>query len=262
MEIMDDGKMYYIFSKSHIRSFCVAGSNNILFLGAKIMRKITILLLFLSMTSPTWGAVSTRVCLADGTPLEPIEVNLPIIKYPDIMVGTKLTIIVDSNVAEYWWGGALVTEETDILYGRNCDEYECPGSCLPAAGDFAYTVRIEYPGYGFEFCGGEEPNEGDWFIFDYSAKDIGNCNVAFYDYDVSVTEPVYILTFNHVRTRDFDQDTEVDFRDYAILASHWQETDCNAPNSNWCEGTDLDINGSIDVNDLMLFCEYWLEKTE
>jgi len=226
------------------------------------MKKKTILLLFFCMTSPTLGAVSTKVYLSDGnTPLELADPNIPFV-YRDVMVGTRLTIIVDSNVAEYWYGGALVTEETDILYGRGCDGLECSGSCLPAAGDFAYVVEIEYPGYGFEFYGGEEPNVGDWFIFDYNAKDIGNCNVAFYDYDVSVTEPVYILTFNHVRTRDFDQDTEVDFRDYAILASHWQETDCNAPNSNWCEGTDLDINGSIDVNDLMLFCEYWLERTE
>jgi hypothetical protein len=117
---------------------------------------------------------------------------------------------------------------------------------LPAAGEFASAVRIEYPGYGFEFYGGEEPNVGDWFIFDYNAKDIGNCNVAFYDYDVSVTEPVY-LTFNHVRTRDFNSDTKVDFRDFSVFASYWQVTDCN---------------GDVDSNDLMLFVEYWLERTE
>jgi hypothetical protein len=224
------------------------------------MKKITILLLFFCTTSPTWGEVSTRVCLSDGnTPLELADPCIPFV-YRDVMVGTRLTIIVDSNVAEYWYGGALVTEETDILYGRGCDGLECSGSCLPAAGEFASAVRIEYPGYGFEFYGGEEPNVGDWFIFDYNAKDIGNCNVAFYDYDVSVTEPVYILTFNHVRTRDFNNDTKVDFRDFAVLASYWQVTACNDPG--WCQGTDLDIDGDVDSNDLMLFVEYWLEKTE
>jgi len=224
------------------------------------MKKIAILLLFFSTTLPTWGAVSTRVCLSDGnTPLELADPNIPFV-YRDVMVGTRLTIIVDSNVAEYWYGGALVTEETDILYGRGCDGLECSGSCLPAAGDFAYVVEIEYPGYGFEFYGGEEPNVGDWFIFDYNAKDIGNCNVAFYDYDVSETEPVHTLTFHHVRTRDFDGNTQVDFADFAVLAFYWQEVNCGDAND--CEGTDLDINGSVDVNDLMLFCEYWLEKTE
>jgi hypothetical protein len=225
------------------------------------MKKITILLLFLCMTSPAVGAVSTRVCLSDGnTPLELADPCIPFV-YRDVMVGTKLTIIVDSNVAEYWDGGALVTEKPDILYGRDCDGPECPGSCLPAAGDFAYVVKIEYPGYGLEFYVGEEPDVGDWFIFDYNAIDIGYCNVAFYDYSVSTTEPVYTLIFHHVRTRDFHKDTKVDFCDYAILASHWQATDCNEPGG-WCEGADLDIDGNVDFDDLMLFCKYWLEKTE
>jgi hypothetical protein len=224
------------------------------------MKKIAILLLFLSMTSPILGVVSPRVCLSDGnTPLELADPCIPFV-YRDVMVGTRLTIIVDSNVAEYWYGGALVTEGTDILYGRGCDGSECSGSCLPAAGDFAYTVRIEYPSYGFEFYGGEEPDVGDWFIFDYNAKDIGNCNVAFYDYDVSTTEPVHTLIFHHVRTRDFNNDTKVDCSDFAVLASYWQVTDCNDPS--WCQGADLDIDGNVDFDDLMLFCEYWLERTE
>ena len=59
------------------------------------MKKLILLVaLFFSVASVE---ISARVCLADGnTPFE----------YRDIMVGTKLTIIVDSNVAEDW-GGAL-----------------------------------------------------------------------------------------------------------------------------------------------------------
>ena len=71
------------------------------------MKKLLLLvsLLIFGMASVVAGEVSTRVCLADGnTPLEPIEVNLPIIKCPDIMVRTKLTIIIDSNIAEPWSG--------------------------------------------------------------------------------------------------------------------------------------------------------------
>jgi hypothetical protein len=232
------------------------------------MKKITILLLFLSMTLPILGAVSTRVYLADGnTPLEPIEVNLPIIKYPDIMVGTKLTVIVDSNVAEYWYGGVLSVEKADmanrgLLYGRGYDGFGYPGSCLPAAGDDAAVWdTYMYPGPGFELYGGSDPNVGDWFIFDYNALDIGDCNVAFYDYDVSDTEPVYTLIFHHVCTRDFNNDTKVDFADFAVLASYWQATDCN-DSGGWCEGTDLDIDGNVDLDDLMLFVDYWLERTE
>jgi len=230
------------------------------------MKKITILLLFFCMTSPAWGAVSTRVCLSDGnTPLELADPCIPFV-YRDVMVGTRLTIIVVSNVAEYWYGGVLIIEEANManigrLYGRDYDGYEYPGSCLPAAGvDAAIWDTYIYPGPGFELYGGDDPNVGDWFIFDYNAIDIGDCNIAFYDFDVSETEPVHTLTLHHVRTRDFDGNTQVDFADFAVLAFYWQATDCNNPG--WCQGTDLDIDGNVDFDDLMLFCEYWLEKTE
>jgi hypothetical protein len=80
--------------------------------------------------------------------------------------------------------------------------------------------------------------------------------VAFYDN----FELAYYIPFSHVRTRDFNNDAEVGFADFAILASHWQATNCNDPG--WCQGTDLDIDGDVDFNDLMLFAEYWLERTE
>jgi len=220
------------------------------------MAKQILVAVFFCMGSVAAGEVSTRVCRADGnTPLE----------YIDIMVGTKLKIIVSSDLAEEWYAGVLVIEEEymqnrGVLYGRGFDGNQYAGSCLPDAGLFAAVFPAVLRGQGFELVGGEEPNAGDWFIFDYNAIDIGDCNVAFYDYEISETEPVDVLSFHHVRTRDFDNNTKVDFADFAILALYWQETGCNAPN--WCEGTDLDTNGSVDFNDLMLFSDYWLETTQ
>jgi len=221
-----------------------------------IMTKQILAALFFCMGSVAAGEVSTRVCLADGnTPLE----------YTDIMVGTKLTMIVSSDVAQDWFaGGALVIEGEEmqnrgVLYGRDCEFGECPGSCLPDAGEWATVWETFFPGIGFDLGSVEDPNAGDWYIIDYNAIDIGDCNVTFYDYDIS-EEPVDILPFHHVRTRDFDNNTKVDFADFAILALYWQETDCNDPN--WCEGTDLDIDGNVDSNDLMLFSDYWLETTQ
>jgi hypothetical protein len=100
----------------------------------------------------------------------------------------------------------------------------------------------------------------DWFIIDYNATDIGDCNVGFYKHNIPVgSELLYYLEFSHVRTRDFDENTNVDSADFAILASYWQQTDCNDPN--WCEGSDLDTSGTVDANDLRLFTDYWLEST-
>jgi len=224
-----------------------------------------ILVIISGLISAATGDIWTTVYLADGnTPLELADPNIPYV-YKDIMVGTKLTIVVSSDIAEDWTRSALVVERADMsiigrLYGRGYDGFEYPGSCLPAAGDFPTVWSIVIPGHGFYLYGGEEPDVGDWFIFDYNALDIGDCNVALYDLDTSETEPVETLAFHHVRTRDFNNDTIVNFGDYATLASYWQKTNCD--NLDGCQGTDLDTDGSIDSNDLMLFAGYWLEVTE
>ncbi len=233
------------------------------------MKTIALIVSFvpiLCMVSAAAGEVSTRVCLADGnTPLPPVDPNIPFI-YRDIMVGTKLTIIVSSDVNECWGvdGGSLAIEEAyrdyGVLSARGPKVGEdWSGSHLPAAGNEAAVVW--WPDNEFDlYTGSTGIQAGDWFIIDYNALAVGDCNVGFYDRNISWSDPNYYLTFFHVSTRDFNKDTKVDFTDFAILASHWQKTECSDPNR--CEGTDLDTNGTVDLNDLILFTEYWLEKTE
>jgi len=232
------------------------------------VKRVIILVLFFCMASVAVGEVSTRVCLADGnTPLEPNDPNFPHV-YPDIMVGTKLTIIVDSNVAEYWSGALAIADanrDYGVLSARDYNEYtlDWEGSRFPAAGVEASVWDWEEdPGIdGFTLYTGFTAIEAnDWFIIDYTATSVGDCNVGFYDHSTSFFDPNYYLLFSHVRTRDFNNDTKVDFADFAMLASYWQEANCSGLND--CEGTDLDIDGDVDPNDLRLFVEYWLERTE
>ena len=232
------------------------------------MKKLTILALFLGMTSMAMGEVSTRVCLADSnTPLELADPNIPFV-YQDIMVGTKLTIIVDSNIAGFWEGGLFIAgidRDYGFLSGRDYNDttLDWEGSRFKAVGDKARVFdRQDVIQSGFDFYGHRSASEGDWFIIDYTAISVGYCNVGFYDYTRPgvIDSPVYEITFSHVRTRDFNNDTSVDSADFAVLASHWQKTGCSDPN--WCEGTDLDTNGNVDCNDLTLFMDYWLERTE
>jgi len=234
----------------------------------RFMKKITIMVLFLDMASMAMGEVSTRVCLADGnTPLELADPNIPFV-YRDVMVGTKLTIIVDSNIAEYWDGGLFIIgtdKDYGVLSGRDYNDttLDWEGSRFEAVGNGAHVndwwddIRS-----GFDLYGHKSAVAGDWFIIDYTAISIGNCNVGFYDFSGpgGMDFPVYDLVFSHVPTRDFNNDARVDFADFAVLASHWQETGYIDPNR--CEGTDLDADGNVDCNDLTLFMDYWLERIE
>jgi hypothetical protein len=50
----------------------------------------------------------------------------------------------------------------------------------------------------------------------------------------------------------------VDFVDFAFFASHWLDSRCNMGNFH-CEGTDVDGSGLVDIIDLEIFCDLWLE---
>jgi hypothetical protein len=55
---------------------------------------------------------------------------------------------------------------------------------------------------------------------------------------------------------DVDMDHAVNFTDYAIFADHWMDDTCSDPN--WCDGTDFDHSGNVDMLDLATFARYWL----
>lgn len=52
----------------------------------------------------------------------------------------------------------------------------------------------------------------------------------------------------------------VDFTDYAVFASYWVDHNCVEPD--WCEGADLNKSGEVDIFDLKVFTENWLEGAE
>ena len=50
----------------------------------------------------------------------------------------------------------------------------------------------------------------------------------------------------------------VNFIDYAFFVTKWGQKNCN-PANYYCEGADLDQSGSVDILDLEIFTEHWLE---
>jgi len=234
--------------------------------------------LVVGVNSIAMGNVSATVYLADAnTPLEWADPNVPFL-YRDIMVGTKLTIIVRSDSNDIW-SGRLEISGPDVNYGvLSARDYSdvtlvWEGSVLDAAGDGGVVWES---GDSFKtaisMLNGYNSVPGDWFVVDYIATNVGSCTVGFYEYhwqsdehsgpfDPPPTEPKLIneFVFSHVPSRDFNKDTKVDFVDFAVISAFRGATDCAGPN--WCEGTDLDTDGDVDIDDLMLFSDYWLEST-
>ena len=68
---------------------------------------------------------------------------------------------------------------------------------------------------------------------------------------VGTDVPVYGLD------ADTDADGDVDLYDFEILAANFQRS-----SSCYCNGTDLNIDGQINEDDIRLFAAYWLEGTQ
>jgi hypothetical protein len=53
----------------------------------------------------------------------------------------------------------------------------------------------------------------------------------------------------------------LDFRDFANLAEDWNLSDCNSGND-WCSGFDFNRDGSVLLDDLRTFADWWLTGLE
>jgi hypothetical protein len=51
------------------------------------------------------------------------------------------------------------------------------------------------------------------------------------------------------------------FKDYATFAPQWLKTNCSRSNA-WCSGADRDRDGNVQLDDLMVFANWWLYDGE
>jgi len=56
---------------------------------------------------------------------------------------------------------------------------------------------------------------------------------------------------------DFVCPDGVSMPDFSLFATHWLDDDCD-PSNDYCEGTDLDLSGAVDTNDLEVLADSWL----
>ena len=59
---------------------------------------------------------------------------------------------------------------------------------------------------------------------------------------------------------DFVCPDGINFFDYSFFAANWGDVNC--PDSNDCDGTDLDFSGEVGLPDLEIFCAGWLQDIQ
>ena len=238
------------------------------------MRRFLGLMILLVLAPVTLAGMWTTVYRCDEeTPLAAADPNHPTL-YRDIMVGTRLVLVVSSDTAGHRLGDLLFAwdDEPDAaltgrgfiatLPGSTAKIPNYKDSCLPAAGRSPRAFDYQNPtGFGLEFYSHSTAVPGDWFIFDYHARQVGTCDIGLYDVFSSRFVPIETLSFTHVPSRDFNGDARVDFQDLALLAARWDSSGSLDPNDP-SAAFDLDGDATIAFSDLALFSEYWLERTD
>ncbi len=242
------------------------------------MQPRLILILLSLLACPASATLSIDMYLSDAnTPLLLRDPNTPH-SYPDIMVGTRLCVIVSSDSRTGVDGSLSMSgadlEKAELVAGvcRGADQ-NCVGPVLPAAGLKA-SVDMFYDDdaneLSFDFCAGVKGiMPGPWFIWDYRATGVGSCSIRMTensggseeegpDGQTSITTTVVL---NHVASRDFNTDSVVNFKDFALLAQRWRiapDLDPNGLNL----AVDLDGNGHVTMPDLRRFNQFWLGRTD
>lgn len=186
-----------------------------------------------------------------------------------IMVGSDLTFVVGSDADTIWSGGVFLQGDNrgrGSLWGRDADPLvrDWTSSHLAAAGTYALVLDWRdtwLAGYDLYTTDCNSLKPGDWFVLDYRAEDLGPCTVGFYDHAMSwnQADPNRSITFLHVPSRDFAQDGRVNLVDFAALSADWRWHNGGDPNAT--RVTDIDADGDVDVQDLVLFSDFWLWGT-
>ncbi len=186
-----------------------------------------------------------------------------------IMVGSDLTFVVGSDTDTIWSGGVFLQGDNrgrGSLWGRDADPLvrDWTDSHLEAAGTYALVLDWRdtwLAGYDLYTTDCNSLKPGDWFVLDYRAEDLGPCTVGFYDHAMSwnQADPNRSITFLHVPSRDFVQDGRVNLLDFAALSADWGWHNGGDPNAT--KATDVDADGDVDVQDLVLFSDFWLWGT-
>lgn len=146
--------------------------------------------------------------------------------------------IADSPAVTFIPSGPGIGNTTLIFYYSKNPTGAFPGYPAQAGVPFALTGAapgdIIYFYHTYNTPGGQHSTYNDIQVFQ-----VGNC-------------PPIVAS-------DFDSSGRVDLSDFARLAMHWLDINCDEFN-NYCQGADHVEDGDVDIYDLLLFAYSWLKE--
>ncbi len=128
---------------------------------------------------------------------------------------------------------------------------------------FATGQKLDHtsPNSNFISLDSGSHNDITWFIdSDVTGTDFIGCKTIMLKIvdnngQYSDSDPFTVKVRNHL-SPDIMDDDRVDMRDASVFAGQWQQGGCGTPT--WCNLTDLDRSGTVDIADFMLFVNNWL----
>jgi len=173
--------------------------------------------------------------------------------------------ILDPNTDEtltvsFLFGSTFATCQTGAGFVEGFD--------IPVAGDGSWHKHL---GYTLNGVGNNNPNDGIYLlaleIYNTSSEpNITSSNPFWIVFNLGMSEDdhhnaIHWVNENLSQLPDLEQDGYVDFKDFAILASQWLNTNCDCWN-NLCNGADITEDGRVDLLDLATFASNWLKSVE
>jgi YD repeat-containing protein len=100
---------------------------------------------------------------------------------------------------------------------------------------------------------------------EYNYDSLNRLTRVVYDNETAI-EYTYDAAGNRMRKvstllADTSIDCNVDFSDFAKLASHWLDEDCGYADQ-WCDRADIDWDTEVGIEDLAIVTQQWLNSVE
>lgn len=145
------------------------------------------------------------------------------------------------------------------------DDQEIEGGRNEQALRVDTVSRIILPSGGHAFDVYDEELIYEFYLPDYTsdfrirANVVNHGNVKQVQVDtVLVPNPFPVIPIPGAR--DINNDNAVDIADFAIFSAHWMESGDSSYES--CGGSDFDLNGEVELYDLLEFTYFWLENKQ